>query len=98
MKSQHRIRNQVIGQYRSEQKMAWESPDEQDRFMFGASVPRTETQKVRRGLGRMEACAGCERTKDLWSANTGQGLSKGGRRYCCKPCASGEPCECSVSI
>ena len=85
----------MIGQYRSEKKRTWESPDRHNRFPFGASDPIVFTVHQRKGLGAIAACAGCGRTKDLWEANNGEGISKSGRRFCCKPCAEGKPCVCA---
>src|SRR5688572_8281970 len=90
------IRDRVIGQQRGQKHRAWESPDQQDRFAFGAksALPLVPTLRRRPGMGYETACAGCGRTKDLWEENNGEGLSKAGRRFCCKPCATGEGCTC----
>jgi hypothetical protein len=87
-------RDRVIGQYRGQKKRAWESPDEQDRFRHWKAVPLPPTPQKKGSLGTLPACAGCGRTKDLWEENNGAGLSKNGRHFCCKPCASGDPCTC----
>jgi hypothetical protein len=88
------IRDRVIGQYRHEKKRAWESPDQQDRVPYGRSEKLVPTLRHRAGLGSIEACAHCGRTRDLWEENNGEGLTHKGRRYCCKPCSQGKDCIC----
>ena len=90
------IRNRVIGQYRDARKSASTSKDMKDHFpQRGASVPWNPPTRMRPGLGVVKTCAGCGRTQDLWEENNGEGISKGGRRYCCKPCSQGEACICA---
>jgi hypothetical protein len=88
------IRDRVIGQYRDSRKRAFESPDEQDRFRRFRAVPLVRTTKRRPGLGISRACAECGRTEDLWEENNGEGISKNGRHFCCKPCYDGKGCTC----
>jgi hypothetical protein len=88
------IRDRVIGQHRSQRKNSHASPDMQDRFHNEEAVPLIRTLRARPGMGVQAACAGCGRTKDLWEENNGMGLSKAGRRYCCKPCSEGKRCRC----
>jgi hypothetical protein len=88
-------RDHTIGQYRHEKKRAWESPDMHDHVPTGAAVPiGAPATRVRPGMGRIALCAGCGRTADLWEENNGEGLSKHGRRFCCKPCAEEGACAC----
>src|SRR5688500_10344713 len=89
-----RIRDRPLGQHRSQKMRAWESPDQQDRVPLGEKVPLISTVSRRPGLASQSACASCGRTRDLWEENNGQGLSKGGRRFCCKSCADGQGCTC----
>jgi hypothetical protein len=89
------IRDRTIGQSRGQSKPAVESPDQQDRFHHLEAVPIAPRQVRRATIGTMTVCAGCGRTKDFWAENNGQGLSKSGRRFCCKPCSDGGDCRCA---
>jgi hypothetical protein len=72
-----------------------EGLDEQGRGAYGAAVSLVPLTRRRAGLGVQAACAHCGRTKDFWEENNGQGISKEGRRFCCKPCADGKKCVCA---
>ncbi len=90
------IRDRVIGQYRHEKKRAAESPDMQDRVLsHRPAMPLFPPMRRQPGLSVMVTCVGCGRTKDLWEGNNGEGISKRGGRYCCKPCADGDRCTCT---
>jgi hypothetical protein len=39
-------------------------------------------------------CPACGMTKDEWTGNGGDGVSRGGELYCCNGCANDTGCTC----
>jgi hypothetical protein len=43
-----------------------------------------------------EVCIGCKIHRNTWKGNNGRGYSKDGETYCCRDCAEGIECMCSL--
>lgn len=46
--------------------------------------------------GIEDICAGCGIENIEWKGNRGRGYLKNGVAYCCRDCAEGIECNCSV--